>query len=169
MIRILRDLNTGKRLHVIGEHEVVDYIEYGSQRVKTARDTLGRATEYETAKVADMKKTIVDSGVFPEKDEYTVEMTVVGNLAVLDNNGEPTGETTYRTETRRFVYDKIKGNSYYIDGELKPYTPDPLPKDETIKLTNIALIGYPDKVDSLINEFLYWKAAVEPDTGNNGN
>ena len=168
MIRILRDINTNKRIHVFGNHTVHDKIQYGSQRIKVDKDDLGVAKSYILNNSISMHGAIVDTGVMPDDKQYTVELTITGDLAILDENGEATGNTSYRTETRRFVYDKRHGNAYYIDGELQAYTPEPLAPDETMKLTDTALIGYPDKVDYLSKEFLYWKAAkkIEDDSNN---
>ena len=89
----------------------------------------------------------------PDSDTWSIEWTGAGLLEDLDANGNSLGTKSNRRETRLLTHDLLNGDKYYINTVLQTYVPalpNPL---QSIKLNNIAPIGFPDVVDEIDNPF----------------
>ncbi len=80
---------------------------------------------------------------------WTIYISVEGTFEILNSDGTPTGSTSFRREDRRLTYNVSLNTKYYINEVLQNYNVDLPSLTESLKITRVAAIGYPDIVDTV--------------------
>jgi len=84
----------------------------------------------------------------PLTNEGSLECVVSGMFHDLDANGDSLGTGSYRTEKRVLEWGGGLPSKYSINGVVQPYAPL-TPNEGTLTLSDVALIGYRDKVTTV--------------------
>ena len=157
---IIRDANRKRAIYIRGDYYRGSSYQYGIQRGKFGVEEVGIPVEYfegQLFKIDDA--TTIDTGWKPDIPIYTIEIEIRGNLEILDTEGNPTNNKSYRTEVRRLVKGSAIGDAYYINRIKQDYVPELPDPNSNLIISNVPPIGYPDVIDAVIGEFHVWNIA----------
>ncbi|WP_297525104.1 hypothetical protein [Sulfurovum sp.] len=137
-------------LPIEGTHTRSTNSQYGLQTLGFELSDAGVPTAFAPARTLSFKDNTTaytDTQFKPKLDVYTIRQVVEGELEDLDDDGTSLGAKSQREEDRILTHDAKGTDKYYIDGALQSYIPALPDPTKTIKITDTAIIGYPDKID----------------------